>query len=85
MAHFIDLFSPHSYEAFAHSSRNISGFRTGRLLNSGKSGVLTRAGFPRRISDGKGRTLLFGIAALWRAEQLSLASEFCGPRPFHFD
>ena len=27
MAYFIDLFSPETYEAFAHSSRDISGFR----------------------------------------------------------
>ena len=27
MAYFIDLFSPETYEAFAHSSRHISGFR----------------------------------------------------------
>jgi hypothetical protein len=27
MVYFIDLFSPETYEAFAHSSRDISGFR----------------------------------------------------------
>ena len=27
MAYFIDLFSPETYQAFAHSSRDISGFR----------------------------------------------------------
>jgi len=27
MAYFIDLFSPETYEAFAHSSRDVSGFR----------------------------------------------------------
>jgi hypothetical protein len=27
MAYFIDLFSPETYEAFARSARNVSGFR----------------------------------------------------------
>ncbi len=27
MTYFIDLFSPETYDAFAHSSRDVSGFR----------------------------------------------------------
>ena len=36
MAYFIDLFSPETYEAFAQSSRNISGFRSRHKNVAGK-------------------------------------------------
>ena len=40
MAYFIDLFSPETYEAFAHSRRDIPGFR------------LRHKSTPERISPG---------------------------------